>query len=371
MDAGKYYALLRFEEASLALRAALKLNLVEEMGESELDLLGLGERFGFTHQGARTFARLLEVMEVLSRTGPVFRVATRAVETLSDAAATSRKPYFEMGADDRVDVLIAGLRGSFPENSLPLYGGDNDKKTVMDLPEVGRQVAMGLASRARNFAHPLAEAILPYAEKSKVFVDLGAGSPYVALACLGLMPKLKSAILVDRANSMQFAREMADEFSPDDRLEFREQDFFDTAPPADLYCISNTAHDWLAEEYVAIMVNVRDAIVPGGTVCVHEPLLLSNWNSAEQWVSALWMACYALTLYQLTEGKGTCYTREEHNEIMSRCGFLPIDEPRETCDGCTALFFKLKGDITEAPAAELKTAHRREQKPSSATMTAR
>ena len=351
MDGGKYYALLRFEEASLALRAALKLGVVEAIGDREITTAELRDLFGFTDQGARTFEALLEVMEVLLRTRQSIRIAARAKEVLSDNLPNSRKPYLSMGTGQDVDILIEQLRGNFPPESIPLYGGDEVVKTVMDLPEAAREVSAGLASRARNFAEPLAAAISPYAAKARILADIGAGSPYVSQACLVEMPHLHKAILVDRANALLFAREMVD--APIDlanKLDFVEQDFFQRVPPADVYCLSNTAHDWLPEEYATIMTNIRDSIAPGGVVCVHEPLLLDHWNTAEDWVSALWMACYAMTLYKLTSGKGTCYTRHEHDAVMQRCGFFPVGQPVATRDGCTALFYKMQSDLQTVTA---------------------
>jgi len=346
MDAGKYYALLRFEEASAALRAALKINLVGEIGSQQLDLAQFRSLFGFTEQGARTFAALLEVMEILQRSNGVYSVATRAAATLSEGLETSRRPYLAMGIGDEADELIGMLRGTFPASSMPLYGSESvATSTLMDEPNVAHEISHGLASRARNFAEPLAKGITPYANKARIVADIGAGSPWVSLACTKTMPRLQKAILVDRPNAMQYAREMASDQDAGN-LEFQELDFFSEVPPADIYVLSNTAHDWLKEEYAKIMTNIRDTIAPGGTVCVHEPLLLTSWNSAAEWVRALWMASYALSLYKLTEGKGTCYTREEHNEVMAQSGFLPVGDPVETCDGCTAIFFKLAADVT-------------------------
>jgi len=347
MDAGKYYALLRFEEASLALRAAMKLKVVEQIGHDELSLEELRDLFGFTDQGTRTFVALLEVMEILQHTGRVFSVADRAKEALSDGHPLSRKPYLSMGSGDEADALIEMLRGNFPESSLPLYGSDEVANTVMDDPEVAREIAVGLASRAKNFAEPLAAAIKPFGAKARIVADIGAGSPYVAQACLEALPHLNAAVLVDRPNGMQYAREMADALDINtEKVRFEEQDFFQGVPAADIYCISNTAHDWLKDEYATIMTNVRDAIAPGGVVCLHEPLLMSSWNSAAEWVHALWMASYALTLYKLTAGKGTCYTQAEHDHVMSGCGFVPIGEPADTLDGCTAMFYRLERDAS-------------------------
>lgn len=346
MDAGKYYALLRFAEASTGLRAALELNLVDELGDQTVSMSELQERFGFTMQATRTYLSLLEVMEVVQRSGDKVRVADRARACLSQNASTSRRPYLEMGGGEDVQQFIALLRGELPSGSIPLYGDGKTNQTLMDVPEAAREIAFGLASRARNFAEPLAAAIKPYAGKASILADIGAGSPYVADACLNAVPHLSKVVLVDRENGMQYAKEMADAATMNvAKMEFREHDFFRSIPPADFYCISNTAHDWLPEEYGSIMLNVRDSIAPRGVVCVHEPLLASTWNSAEDWVHALWMACYAVTLFRLTEGKGTCYTQEEHDLVMSQNGFVRTGEPVRTMDGCTALFYQLESEV--------------------------
>ena len=280
-------------------------------------------------------------MEVVQQSRGVFRVAERAKVSLGKGLESSRRPYLAMGLDDSIDQLIEMLKGNFA--SPPLYGSEQAAATLMDEPEVAREVSYGLASRARNFAEPLAEAIKPFAKKARIMADVGAGSPYVAVACARVIPHLAKVYLVDRANGLQYAKEMAADIH-DSRIEFAEHDFFQHVPPADLYCLSNTAHDWLKDEYASIMTNVRDSIAPEGIVCIHEPLLLTNWNSAAEWVHALWMASYALALYKLTEGKGTCYTRQEHNQVMEQCHFLPLGDPVETRDGCTALFYKCAGD---------------------------
>ena len=354
MDAGKYYALLRFAEASCALRAAFRLDLVDKLRGREIGVDEFREMFRFTEQGARTYVALLEVMEVVSRRGNQLTVPERAAVCLGAELSTSRRPYLEMGPSDDADILIAQLRGDFAKESKPLYAGEGGPETVMDTP-IGRDVALGLASRARNFANPSAAALKPLLGKARIFADIGAGSPYVSLACLVSSPHLTKAIAVDRSNAMGVVRELAAATEDNsEKLEFHEGDFFQAVPPADCYCLSNTAHDWLPDEYTQIVRNLRDSVAPGGSVCIHEPLLMSSWNSADEWVQALWMACYALTLYRLTEGKGSCYSQAEHDWVMREQGFSPFAEPVRTADGCTALFYRLgkeerEPDLQSAP----------------------
>ena len=136
MDAARFYALLRFEEASLALRAVMRMRLVDEIGNDNLSHSALREKFGFTEQAARTFFALLQVMEILQHTEDGHSVTPLAAECLADGVASSRKPYLSMGTGDDVDAFIDLLRGKHPDDALPLYSGEDAGETVMDNTDV-------------------------------------------------------------------------------------------------------------------------------------------------------------------------------------------------------------------------------------------
>lgn len=321
----------------------MHMRLVDEMGEKEFSPEELQELFGFTEQAGRTFFALLKVMEILQHSDGAYRVTQRAAHCLADGIPTSRKPYLSMGTGNDVIAFIDLLQGNHPDDALPLYSGEDAGNTVMDDTEVARQIAIGLSSRARNFAEPLAAAVAAQAPAAKTIADIGAGSPYVAEACLRALPGLRNVLLVDRANGMRFAHEIiANERIDASRLEFHEGDFFHAVPAADVYIMSNTAHDWRQPEYSVIANNIRNVMPDNGCVCIHEPLLMSSWENDTQWLHALWMACYAQTLFRLTLGEGTCYTMEEHHAILAKSGFQPSGTPVPTCDGCTALFYRRK-----------------------------
>jgi SAM-dependent methyltransferase len=341
MDASKFFAFLRFEEASLALRAVLRMGMIDDMGVDAWSKRELCSKLGFTDQACRTFLALLEVMDIVTAEGDGYRTTELAKSCLADGVSSSRRPYLAMGSGAEVDALIDLLRGKLQGDSIPLYGSDDIDRTVMDIPDVAREIAFGLASRARNFAEPLATAIVRHAGDAKALADIGAGSPYVAAACLKAMPQLQRATLVDRSNGMLYAREIARDAGIGEGVEFHEQDFFVSVPAADIYCVSNTAHDWNVEDYATIMKNIRAAMLPGGLVCLHEPIRVTSWGSTDEWLHALWMACYALCLFRLTQGHGTCYARDEHDGVMASCGFTAVGDPIKTADGCTALFYRL------------------------------
>ncbi|MEE3032172.1 MAG: methyltransferase, partial [Planctomycetota bacterium] len=97
---------------------------------------------------------------------------------------------------------------------------------------------------------------------------------------------------------------------------------------ADIYVLSDTAYDWRPEEYRTLIENIRHSMKQDGVICIHEPLLLDQWNSDREGYQALWMACYAMTLLKLTLGAGTCYSIEEHHAILAQSGMRPSGSPQ-------------------------------------------
>ena len=343
-DARDFYALLRFEEAALGLRTAFQLDLVERIGSRALTTHDVQGEFQFTPQATRTFGALLRVINVIDPAdSDHWRVTELARNCLASEAEFTRRPYLAMGAHPEVETFVDLLQGRCDASSPALYGREGEAETLMDVEEVAQAVSFGLASRAKCFAQPLARAISSQAcPELTTLADIGAGSPYVASGCRQLMPQLTATKLVDRANGMRYVRQMlAASRESEKDFELCEQDFFQSVPTADIYSISNTAHDWLDSEYLEIMTHVRGAISREGLVCIHEPLLVTRWKTREEWQEALWMACYAVTLFRLTHGKGSCYTVEEHDQIQQRAGFSRSVDPIRTIDGCTALFYRV------------------------------
>ena len=349
LDASPYYTILRYEEASLALRAALELQVVERLGNREVTLAEFQDEFQFTDQASQIFSTLLRLMEVLDRDGTGrFRVTERARICLADSSPNSRKPYLSMGAPDATLELIGLLQGNQPQG-MPLYAG-RDEASLMEAEEtseVAEAVALGLASRAKCFAPQLAQFIAEHNPAIRSFADIGAGSPYLAFQIAQAIPEIEKIQLVDQASGLKFAQHIAMQLTQDHsntqkhlgKIQYCEQDFFVSVPPAACYCLSNTAHDWLPAEYAALVRNICLANETPPRIIVHEPLMIDRWETEKQWQQALWMTCYALTLFKLTHGQGTCYTLAQHDEILQSCGYQRTAEPKPTTDGCTALLY--------------------------------
>ena len=358
---GNFYALLRFQEAAEALRVCFELHLVDSLGNNSLQWETLCDRFSFTLQGARTFGYLLVSMHVLEWIDPMerrsgLRVTELAKTVLGEDSKQSRLPYLAMGASESTLQLIKMLQGNFDGKSL--YDASNDDCLMESAAteEVAREIAYGLASRAKNFAEPLAALISgslnnrPIVGEGEriVMADLGAGSPFVALACLRREQERMSATLVDRSAGLKFARQMYDEIdSPKPELNFLEANIFHQVPRANHYLLSNTIHDWLPNQCVELFKNISAAAPDRVTIMIHEPMLWpGNPTPYNQWDS-LWKSCYGLTLYKLTGGQGSCYTLGEHISMLQQAGFVQACFPEVTSDGCTAVDFQREEVVRE------------------------
>lgn len=350
-DASPFYAILRYEEASLALRAALKLNVVERLGDRQLTINELQNEFHLTQQASEIFSMLLLLMDVLERVADAperLQATERARLGLAASSEMSRKAYLSMGSSEAVEELIDLMQGN-ARAGLPLYAGGETASLMeaQETAELAEEVAMGLASRAKCFAPRLARFIASHAPEVRSIADLGAGSPYLALELAQLLPDTSSIQLVDQPAGLKFAKQISSQVAQKDpakracleRLAYVSADFFSSVPEAELYCLSNTAHDWLPDQYELLIRNIVERCDAPPQIVIHEPLMIDHWETDAQWRQALWMACYALTLFKLTNGQGTCYTLEQHDHILQGCGFERKVPPETTADGCTALLY--------------------------------
>ncbi|MCA9215335.1 MAG: hypothetical protein KDB27_19855, partial [Planctomycetales bacterium] len=153
LDGSSFYALLRFEEAALGLRAVFELNLVERLRNREITATELQSEFDFTQQAERTFCALLRAMHVLERTPDGrYRTTELARKCLDSETEFSRRPYLSMGSGPDVAEFIQQLQGKCEQAAPALYGREGEADTLMDNDDVARAVSFGLSSRAKCFA---------------------------------------------------------------------------------------------------------------------------------------------------------------------------------------------------------------------------
>ena len=185
--------------------------------------------------------------------------------------------------------------------------------SAMDAADSARHFTMALAGRAKNIAPLLAKAV-DLAE-AETLVDVGGGSGIYAIALLQRYPKLR-AVLLDRAEVVKVAEEMAAEYGVADRLSCRAGDMFrEPLPAADAVLLSNILHDWDIAECRQMIGLCAAALRPGGRVLIHDAFLSDALDGP------LPLALYSAALFSLTEGR--LYSAAEYGVWLREAGLSP------------------------------------------------
>jgi ubiquinone/menaquinone biosynthesis C-methylase UbiE len=144
-------------------------------------------------------------------------------------------------------------------------------------------------------------------------LDLAGGTGIYAFAMLQKHPNLR-AIIFDRAQVLNVAREMASGYGVAERTEFMVGDMFaDPLPPdCDVILLSNVLHDWDVPECRALIRKCADALPRGGRLLIHDVFL----NDALD--GPLPLALYSAALFTLTEGRA--YSAAEYRAWCSDAG---------------------------------------------------
>ena len=147
-------------------------------------------------------------------------------------------------------------------------------------------------------------------------LDVGGSSGGYTLALLEAHPLLDATIF-DLEPVRPLAEGRIAERGLGDRCRFVEGSFFDDPLPKghDVLLLANILHDWDASQCQRILVACHEAIEPGGTVVVVEPMLYEDLSGpAHASVSGLTMALLG----------GENRTQSQIGEMMERVGFSEV-----------------------------------------------
>jgi ubiquinone/menaquinone biosynthesis C-methylase UbiE len=200
-------------------------------------------------------------------------------------------------------------------------------ESAMERETSARSLTMSLAGRARNVAPVLAQRY-PIPEARRL-LDVGGGSGIYAIAWLQKHPTLQ-AIVWDRPEVLNVAREMAESYGVGNRLETVAGDMFvDPVPPgADVILLSNVLHDWDVPDCRALLTRCANALPSDGQLLIHDVFLDDSLGGP------LAIALYSVALFRLTEGRA--YSAREYLEWMSETG-LEAGEVTPTLIHCGVL----------------------------------
>lgn len=225
--------------------------------------------------------------------GPSLRRLVRAGSALG-LLERSAPDQVALTADGR--LLTTDEPGSI-RNLVLLWGGEGGWRAWGELAEAVRtghpsyDDVMGMSLFDHHRRHPIEQKVFDdaMAESSRVaapgvvavcplaghhrLVDVGGGSGNLLAQLLAANPEL-TGVLFDRPTNAGRAQEVLSAAGLAGRSEFVGGDFFASVPEgADAYLLKSVLHDWDDERSVAILTRVREAMAPGATLFVVEPLV--------------------------------------------------------------------------------------------------
>jgi hypothetical protein len=155
-------------------------------------------------------------------------------------------------------------------------------------------------------------------------VDVGGGHGTFLSLILDHFPHLK-AVLFDRPEVIQSAREMLKTGRHAAGIETVTGDFFESVPSgADAYLLKHIIHDWDDEQCIRVLANCRRALPPGGRVLIVESVLSPGPEST---ITKL----IDLEMLVMTSG-GRERTEQEFSSLLGRAGLeftrlIPTQSP--------------------------------------------
>ena len=295
--------------------------------------------FGMLSQGPTSFDELRVALGIAERAAVVLVTALRAMgliakdasgrltltslatEHLVPGAAFEVSDYIGLAATSPgVLEMVARLRTNRPADVCGDGGAAfifrKGIKSAMDQEDLARHFTLALAGRAKNVAPVLAER-LPMDGVSRL-LDVGGGTGIYSIALLQKHPRLRATVL-DHAEVLKVAAEMAERYGVADRLELRVGDMFADPLPTDCEAIllSNILHDWDVPECRQLVERCADALPAGGRLLIHDVYL----NDALD--GPLPIALYSAALFTLTEGRA--YSQAEYRGWLESAGLTPSE----------------------------------------------
>lgn len=187
-------------------------------------------------------------------------------------------------------------------------------KSAMDQQDLARHFTLALSGRAKNVAPVMAER-LSMAGVTRL-LDVGGGTGIYSIALLQKHPEL-TAIVLDHAEVLKVAAEMAETYGVADRLDLREGDMFADKLPSDCEAVllSNILHDWDVPQCQQLVRHCADALPTGGRLLIHDVFLNNELDGP------LPIAHYSAALFTLTEGRA--YSQAEYMSWLKDAGLVP------------------------------------------------
>ncbi|RSO04298.1 methyltransferase [Streptomyces sp. WAC 05379] len=311
--------------AAQTLRAAVRLRVVELVGESTRSAVAVAADAGTAPQPMTRLLRALAALGLLEEHAPGSFSVTPAGALLHSGRPDSLTSFVGMFTEPTIVRAWEHLDDSVRTGEVAfdtVFGTDFFSHLARH-PELSAGFNSAMSQAVAETA-----AVLPYAFDFGRFsrvTDVGGGDGTLLSAVLDAHPGL-SGVVFDTEQGLAEAPKTLERHGLGERCSLLAGDFFRAVPGgSDLYLMKSILHDWTDEQAVTILTHCREVLPPGGRVLIVEPVLpeaVAPPTRAEVSDGAI---TYLSDLNMLVNVGGRERTRQDFEEVCRRAGLTVTD----------------------------------------------
>ncbi|THA86251.1 methyltransferase [Streptomyces sp. A0592] len=259
--------------AAHTLRAAVRLKVVEVIGDEPRTAAEVAAGTGTAHQPTTRLLRTLTALGLLTEGAPDTFSLTPAGALLAPGHPDSLASFVRMFTDPAIVRAWEHLETSVRtgETAFDAVFGTDFFSHLARHPELSTDFNTAMSEVTSATA-----AVLPRAFDFSRFAsvtDIGGGNGTLLAAVLEAHPGLAGTVF-DTADGLAEAAKTVARHGLEDRCSLMAGDFFRSVPQgSDVYLLKSILHDWTDARAVTILRHCRQALPPGGVVLIVEPVL--------------------------------------------------------------------------------------------------
>ncbi|MGJ3230824.1 MAG: methyltransferase [Oceanicaulis sp.] len=300
---------------SQTLLACVETDLFEFLKSGPKSLDALSDHAGLPREGAERLARAAAALELLeARSGGCYALGRLGAAMVGDPGLAAMTRHHALLYADLQDPL-AILRGAKGERLSAFWGYGRDERSDGEPDAYSELMAATLPMVAEEVFAALA------VRRHRRLMDVGGGEGAFIAEAARRAPGLDLSVF-DLPPVADRARARLAEAGLGDRVTVHGGSFLDDSLPggADLISLVRILHDHGDDEVTRLLSQCREAIAPGGTLLIAEPM--AEARGAEPMGEAYF------GFYLAAMGRGRPRTQARIQALLSHAGFTQITPHR-------------------------------------------
>ncbi|MFH8989571.1 methyltransferase [Streptomyces sp. NPDC017940] len=272
-DIGRIVQLAFGSLAAQTLRAAVRLRVVELIGDQEKDAADVAALAAAAPQPMTRLLRAMTSLGLLEERARGTFAVTSAGALLDPGRPGSLVSFARMFTEPMMlrpwEQLDDSVRSG--DVAFDKVHGTDFFGHLKENPELSAAFNGAMSEAVRQTASVLPRAV--DFSRFRTVMDVGGGNATLLSGVLAAYPAL-TGVVYDTEEGLAQAPDTLRAGGLEDRCSLVAGDFFRSVPEgADLHLMKSIVHDWPDERVVTILRNCRAALPPGGRVLIIEPVL--------------------------------------------------------------------------------------------------